>query len=189
MGNQTLDEILNSRLFRLKQRTLPWVFEIAHLPDKTNTAADATSRQPVKKYAELASLALYSPMDDMEHVMNAAIRHETQHIMALSREDITSATASNPVMCQLVHAINNGFQHTHRTTNDGLAAFWPFRESLHVVEDMIHFGDRVVIPLPLSLREQFLQILHSAHQGVSAMGSRARAIVFWPGITKDIKAM
>ncbi len=50
-------------------------------------------------------------------------------------------------MCQLIHAINNGFQHTHRTTNDGPAAFWPFWESLHVVEDMIHFGDRVVIPL------------------------------------------
>ncbi len=84
MGDRTLDEIPNSRLFRLKQHTLPWVFEIAHLPGKTNTAADATYRHPVNKYAEVASLALCSPMDDMEHVMNASICHETQHIMALS---------------------------------------------------------------------------------------------------------
>ena len=42
----TLDEIKNTRLFRLKQRTLPWYFEIAYLPGITNHAADATSRHP-----------------------------------------------------------------------------------------------------------------------------------------------
>ena len=39
-GNRTLDEIANTRLFRLKQRTLPWQFRMAYLPGKTNYAAD-----------------------------------------------------------------------------------------------------------------------------------------------------
>ncbi len=73
--------------------------------------------------------------------------------------------------------MNTGFQDTHHTANDGLAAFWPFRGSLHVAEHVILFGDRVVNPLSLSLREQVLQILHSAHQGVSAMESRAHYCV------------
>ena len=30
LGDRTLDEITNSRLFRLKQRTLMWKFEIAY---------------------------------------------------------------------------------------------------------------------------------------------------------------
>ena len=34
-----------------------------------------------------------------------------------------------------------------------------------------------------------LQILHSAHQRVSAMESRACAIIFWPGIAKDIQSL
>ena len=42
----TLDEITNSILFRLKQRTLPWRFDIVYLPGKSNHAADATSRHP-----------------------------------------------------------------------------------------------------------------------------------------------
>ena len=42
-GDHTLDELPNTRLFRLKQHTLPWKFDIAHLPGKTNMAADATS--------------------------------------------------------------------------------------------------------------------------------------------------
>lgn len=45
-GDRRLDEITNSRLFRLKQRTLPWRFDIVHLPGKSNCAADATSRPP-----------------------------------------------------------------------------------------------------------------------------------------------
>jgi len=46
LDDRTLDEITNTRLFRLKQRTLSWSFSIAHLPGKTNHAADATSRNP-----------------------------------------------------------------------------------------------------------------------------------------------
>ena len=45
-GDRTLDEIHNTRLFRLKQRSLPWYFDIIHVPGKMNLAPDATSRHP-----------------------------------------------------------------------------------------------------------------------------------------------
>ena len=47
LGDRTLDEISNSRLFKLKRRTLPWYFEIDYIPGIQNPAADATSRNPV----------------------------------------------------------------------------------------------------------------------------------------------
>ena len=43
-GDRTLDERTNSRIFHLKQRTLPWRFDIVHLPGKSNHAAYAASR-------------------------------------------------------------------------------------------------------------------------------------------------
>ena len=52
---------------------------------------------------------------------------------------------------------------------------------------VVLYYDRIVIPL--SLRCKVLSILHSAHQRVSAMERRARATVFWPGMTKDIQAV
>ena len=41
--------------------------------------------------------------------------------------------------------------------------------------------------VPTSLRTQMLQHLHAAHQGTSMMEQRARAILYWPGMSKDIR--
>ena len=46
-------------------------------------------------------------------------------------------------------------------------------------------NDRAVIPQ--SLRPIVLKTLHSAHQGVLGMGTRARSVLFWPGMSKDIE--
>lgn len=45
-GDRVLDQITNSRLFSLKQRTLPWRFTIEYKPGKENNLSDATSRHP-----------------------------------------------------------------------------------------------------------------------------------------------
>ena len=54
-GDRTLDEITNTRLFRLKQRTLAWRFEVQHLPGATNLAADAASRYPSRSVIAVAN--------------------------------------------------------------------------------------------------------------------------------------
>ena len=51
---------------------------------------------------------------------------------------------------------------------------------------VLMYQDGVVIPPPLS--PQVLQHLHAAHQGTSTMEQRARMIVYWPGMTQDIRA-
>ena len=58
MGDKKLNDITNPRLFRLKQRVAMWSFNIHHLPENTNWAADATSRTPVNA----------APMDEEELV-------------------------------------------------------------------------------------------------------------------------
>ena len=52
---------------------------------------------------------------------------------------------------------------------------------------VVLYYDRIVIPL--SLRRKVLSILHFAHQRVSATERRARATVFWPGMTIDIQVV
>ena len=75
-GDRTLDEISNTRLFRLKQRTLPWHFRVEHLPGTTNLAADAASRYPVMD-SELSALSV---ADLPEVIITAAISRERDQI-------------------------------------------------------------------------------------------------------------
>ena len=59
LGDRTLDEIPNPRLFRLKQRTLPWLYNITWMPGIDNLFSDATSRHPVfSEDTEINSFAI-----------------------------------------------------------------------------------------------------------------------------------
>lgn len=72
-GNRTLDEITNSCLFRLKQHTLPWHFDIKYLPRKCNLAADTTSRHPTQP-STYGTTNSSDALDLKERALMASIR-------------------------------------------------------------------------------------------------------------------
>ncbi|KAJ8359136.1 hypothetical protein SKAU_G00156610 [Synaphobranchus kaupii] len=184
-GDHTLDEITNSRLFRLKQRTLPWRFDIVHLPGKSNHAADATSRHPSPSgSANGLSLGLPGVPDAIESAHMASIREDAQELGAISWPLLARETAADACLSHLLHLI----EHEDRVdANDpALASLSPVCESIYAQDGVLLYHDRVVVPP--SLREGVLRHLHAAHQGISAMGQHARAIVYWPGMSEDIQA-
>ena len=77
-GDRTLDVITNTRLFRLKQRTLLWRFEIFHMPDLSNQAADAASRHLVLcNFIAAVSPLEHDSLDVVEQALVTAIQRET----------------------------------------------------------------------------------------------------------------
>ena len=60
-----------------------------------------------------------------------------------------------------------------------------FRRHLYSNDSVLIYKDRIVIPP--SLRPACLSALHAAHQGTSAMTSKAEASIFWSGITRNIQ--
>ena len=120
--------------------------------------------------------------------MAASLRHhETRDIITISWERIATETASDPTMLLLLDTIQEGFPDDRRVANDDIAAFWTCPVSLNLIDGVILYRARAVVPP--SLLDKVLRILHSAHQGVSSKESRARSIVFWPGMTDDIRAV
>ena len=124
-GDRTLDEITNSRLFRLKQRTLPWRFDIKHLPGKTNHAADATSRHPSPSGSENStSLGVSSIPDLVESALMASIRQDTQDIGTISWSLLARETASDTALSSLLKLIEQGTPNL-ALNNRSLAPLWP----------------------------------------------------------------
>ena len=87
-------------------------------------------------------------------------------------------------MLNLLDFVENGFPRARDDLPCSLRAFYQYKDKLTSFDGVILYNDRIVIPP--SLRDKVLQSLHSAHQGVSQMCSRADASFFWPGMTPAI---
>lgn len=56
-----------------------------------------------------------------------------------------------------------------------------------MVNEFVMKGEKVVIPRVLI--SQMLEKLHQIHLGIDKCLFRARSVMFWPGISADIKEM
>ena len=65
-----------------------------------------------------------------------------------------------------------------------LEDYYRYCDHFSTVGPVVLYKDRAV--LPVSLRKKALEVLHSDHQGVTSMVSRAVPAVFWPCMQEDI---
>ena len=95
-----MDEISNTNLFWLKQRTLNGPYAC-----KSNYVTDATSHHPCSSYAEVTSFGLCTENDKIEYAMNAAITQDTVGLVSISWSEISRETESDPQL----ETTRNGF--------------------------------------------------------------------------------
>ena len=172
LGDRSLEDIPNNRLRNLKEKTLRYRFRIIHIPGAKHKVADALSRYPTGKADKLLL------PDDI-----AAIGHDNT-LECITWERVQKATVSDPNMQELINTIESAISKHRGELPASLRAFHPLREHLDVVDGIVTYKNRIVIP-PI-LRNIVLTALHSAHQGISSMLARAEFSIFWPGITNDI---
>ena len=182
LGDRTLDEISNTRLFKLKQRTLPWRFVIKHLPGKSNHFANATSRSPVNNPEDDDDLL--DNEDDINTDLATLYIAEAANIRSITWDVVKKETASDIEMSTLMQIIESGFPSKKADLDLHLQPYWNTRSNLWTLNGVIMKDNRIVIPP--SLRQEVLNSLHAAHQGTTAMNERAKSTIFWPGITNDI---
>nr|XP_012557549.2 uncharacterized protein K02A2.6-like [Hydra vulgaris] len=107
-------------------------------------------------------------------------------MIAVTWDSVKAETEKDTDFKALMLAIENGFPKNKNNFIPNLLPFWEYRNDLMVSDGVIIYNDRIVIPP--TLRKEILDVLHSAHQGVSGMTARAQATVFWPGITHSIQS-
>ena len=66
LGDQSLADVQNPRLARIKEKTLWWQFTIIHTPGKLQLAADALSR---RKGASVYTVSVHKTIDDEMEVV------------------------------------------------------------------------------------------------------------------------
>ena len=201
LGNRSLEDINNPRLLNLKEKTLMFRYHIIYIPGPKHIAADSMSRHPVGESENLylpddtalinsttkippsvfTKLRIY---DNVNPQICSSSVSNTQVISSITWDDIRVATTSDPIMSSLVDFIENGFPENKSEIQVELRKYYQFKNSLSTLDGVILYQDRILIPP--SLRTTVLDALHSAHQGITQMCSRAESSFFWPGMTPAI---
>ena len=133
--------------------------------------------------AHLAGMATMMAVRDMttEYVLAAQAP-----VRVLTWERLQEAASASPMYQDLISLITKGLPDSITEWPDTLRSYHPYRSNLLVMDNIVLYGERPLIPV--SLREEVLDHLHGSHSGSTTMLSRASQSVFWPNMSQEITA-
>ena len=126
----------------------------------------------------------YSYKEDTDDETLGTAVHALNSITSVTWDRVRQATARDDTMNLLLSTIESGIPKHRHELHPTIREYHQFREHLYMIDGVVIYKDRVVIPP--TLRNEVLSALHAAHQGVSSMTARAESSVFWPGISPAI---
>ena len=100
-------------------------------------------------------------------------------------QDIRQETGNDPVLQSLKEVIFSGWPSCKGSLPSELHPFFHVREELAAQDGIIFKGPRCIIPV--SLRPKIREKLHRSHIGIQGTLRRAREIIYWPGMNKDLE--
>jgi hypothetical protein len=186
LNDRALTEIHNRRLLNLKEKTLMFRYKVVHVPGKRNSGADAASRNPVDNNSNTMTGVLLDDDISIDELAEVTANIAALNVVnpTITWDMVRTATASDPTSLSIMNFIQTGFPEDCRQLPPDLRPYHRLAQSLYTLDGVILLGQRIVIPS--SLRPSMLEALHSGHQGVNAMRSRAQDSIYWPNITVDI---
>ncbi|XP_063884703.1 uncharacterized protein K02A2.6-like [Scylla paramamosain] len=191
LRDRELKDVVNPRLFALKEKTLQYRFQIKYLPGKRNHAADFLSRYP----------ALCAPPDvvDEEQASTVEVAVAAATVAALDSGEqivmdsatVLQAATDDPDYQLLVAKVTAGDWNPHRAQEVVcLRQFYTVRDRLAVSQGLVTYTYEQVsvrLVIPMALRQRVAANLHAGHQGLDRMLRRARQAVYWSGMEGDLQ--
>ena len=93
---------------------------------------------------------------------------------ALTLQEIQEKTLADAELSATKEALNTG------RWSDSLKAYFPFREELMVINEVVMRGERIVVPV--ALRQRVLKLAHIGHPGIERTKQRLRSKVLLPNV-------
>jgi len=164
-----------ARLQRMLLRLQRYNIDLQYKPGKELYTADTLSRAHLPTTGdEDEDLVLYV------HNMTANLPVSDKKLVELLRE-----TANDKIMVKLIETIQEGWPKHRQNTSKQVREYWPIKDELHVSDGLIFKGESIVVPQ--ALRKDVLAQIHEGHLGIERSKQRARELVFWPGMSKQIE--
>ena len=168
------------RLQRMLLRLQRYNINLVYRPGSQVVIADTLSR------AYAADSAV--PTKFTEELAAVDIEQEVENHMVASPETlqkIKQAAEEDEIYIALKQQIATGWPPDRHALQEALQSYFTFADELATYNDFVYKGNRIVIPV--GARQWIMERLHSSHIGVNGCLRRAREVVFWPGMTSQVK--
>ena len=88
---------------------------------------------------------------------------------------------------KLRRVITNGWPRELADVEAEVKPYFSYRDELTTQDSIFLRGERIVISM--SMRKEVKQKAHAGHMGINACIRRARDLIFWPGMSKEIRQL
>ena len=160
------------RLQSMLIRALAYDIKVEYLEGKKMLLADTLSRAYISD-----NVHRESEFESVNAVNYLPMREERI-------ADIRAKTQEDPVLTTLKTTIQHGWPAKDDVPLQ-IREYYGQRDELAVTDGLIFRGERLVIPK--GLRNEILSELHTGHTGIEGSLRRAREMVYWPGMTNDVR--
>ena len=165
------------RVQRMMLRLQRYSLDVKYKPGKEMFLADTLSRAYVTGEAD------QELTDDIEVMVGAVIRDIPASPSKL--EEIRQATTDDMVLQQLRQVVMHGWPEARKSVPSDVQDYWNIRDEITVADGLLLAGSRLIIPT--AMRPGMVKLLHESHMGVEKSKARARGLMYWPGLNKDIE--
>ncbi len=152
-----------------------WDLRVSYKPGKELYIADTLSRAYLKEQSE--------PLLEDELQVNSL-----SVCLPISKEKLTTfrtATAEDEELQMVMEVVQSGWPADIRQIPADIRKYWTFREELTCSDGLLFKSWRIVVPQ--SLRADMLARVHESHLGIVKCKERARYVMFWPSMAKQIE--
>ena len=168
------------RLQQTMLRLQRYNIDVTYKPGKQMYVADHLSR---------AFLKDTSPEDEQFQVFALEVEELNPfNVLKINNEKLPklrNATNQDPVLQTLKSLVLTGWPEQREQVPIHARAYWNYKEELTLYNGILFKNDRIIIPT--SMRAEITVKAHSSHQGIQASIRKAKDLVFWPGMCKDIE--
>ena len=206
--SKTIDDVVNSRLQRIRMKTQCFNFSVEYTPGKTHLIADGLSRAPVwsppeepEEEEESGSCprvtCVHSPVYSKDittaylRSAHAIDKAEDQSVgLDLNLTEFIEKAKEDKNYMKVVKAFQEGKRPKDLPQNHPAREYNSVWHEVSMFDEhplLVFSGHRIVVPK--NLRPEILRLLHLPHRGQISTKKQAQQLYYWSGLNNDITKM
>ena len=160
--------------------------KVGYVPGRELLIPDTLSRAPLEK-EEIERYEVFTmkrTKETMDYIQNISLT-STMCVSDKRLEQIKEATRRDTVMEQLRKYVQTGWPRNHKAMDVTTKRYYKIKDNITYQQGLLLLDGRIIVPM--EIRKEIVERLHSSHQGIEYTLNLARDTVYWPGITQQLQ--